>query len=144
MVELTITASPSAVDPDPSPGATTSTSPTSPASVDTRVARAGLCPDASRRRTIWSGTVPTIMAATLESIRVSATCTRPTPNPRSSVPTIALAPSSRLEIRRLFPRRRRMAARRRAATRKRLPAASSGGMVSIAILIPRYVEPQTK
>ena len=92
---------------------------------------------------IWSGTVPAIIAATLESIRVSATCTRPTPKVRRSNPAAALPTSSRRVIRRLVPRSARTAARIVPATRKRLPAAKSGGMVSTATLIPKYVEPHT-
>ena len=41
------------------------------------------------------------------------------------------------------PRQARIAARRSAATRNRDPAARSGGIVSTATLIPKYVEPQT-
>ena len=92
---------------------------------------------------ICSGTVPAIIAATLESILVSATCTRPTPSPSRRPPTIAAPPSSRRAIRREVPRNARIAARSRPATRKRDPAARSGGIVSTAILIPKYVEPHT-
>ena len=86
---------------------------------------------------ICSGTVPAIIAATLESILVSATWTRPTPSPSSSPPTTKVAPSSRRVTRRDVPRQARMAASRSAAVRNLDPAASSGGIVSTAILIPR-------
>ena len=92
---------------------------------------------------ICSGTVPAMIAATLESMRVSATCTSPTPSPRSSPPAIPLAMSSARVTRSDVPRKARIAARRSAATRKREPAASSGGIVSTAILIPKYVDPHT-
>ena len=51
-------ARPIAVEPPPSPGATTSPRPTRPVSVESRVARATSWPAASRMRMIWSGTVP--------------------------------------------------------------------------------------
>ena len=92
---------------------------------------------------ICSGTVPAIIAAMLESMRVSATCTSPTPSPRRSTPAIALATSSARVTRSDVPRQASSAARRSAATRNRDPAARSGGIVSTATLIPKYVEPQT-
>ena len=140
---LIITASPSAVEPAPRPGATTSSRPTRPPSVLRRVARAGFSLASSLQPMIWSGTVPAIIAATLESILVSATWTSPTPSPRSSPPAIALAPSSARVIRSEVPRHARIAPSSTAAVRKRVPAARSGGIVSTAILIPKYVEPQT-
>ena len=143
IVEAIITASPSAVDPAPSPGATTNRRPTRPAIVLRRVARAGFSRAIRRRPMICSGTVPAIIAATLESMRVSAMCTTPTPSPRRSPPAIALATSSARETRSDVPRKARIAARRSAATRNRDPAATSGGIVSTAILIPKYVEPHT-
>ena len=73
IVALTITASPSAVEPAPRPGATTRPRPMSPVSVLRRVARAGLSPATRRSTMICNGTVPAIIAATLESILVSAT-----------------------------------------------------------------------
>ncbi len=87
-------ASPSAVDPAPRPGATTRPSPASPARVLRRVASAGCSPASSRMPMICSGTVPAIIAATLESIRVSATWTIPTPSVRRSSPASALPTSS--------------------------------------------------
>ena len=92
---------------------------------------------------ICSGTVPAMMAATLESMRVSATCTRPTPSPSRSPPAIALATISARVTRNDVPRQARIAASRSAATRNRDPAARSGGIVSTATLIPKYVDPQT-
>ena len=92
---------------------------------------------------ICSGTVPAIIAATLESILVSAMWTTPTPSARSSPPASALAPSSARLTRRDVPRHARIAASRIAAVRKREPAARSGGSVSTAILIAKYVEPHT-
>ena len=79
---MSITARPSAVEPAPRPGATTSPRPTSPVSALSCVARAGCSRPIVRMTMICSGTVPTMIAATLESIRVSATCTRPTPSVR--------------------------------------------------------------
>ncbi len=87
--------------------------------------------------------MPTIIAATLESMRVSATCTIPLPSVSSSAPAAALAASSRAPIRRLVRLAARIAASTPAATRKRLPAESRGGIVSTTTLIARYVEPQT-
>ena len=136
-------ASPSAVEPAPKPGATTSPRPASPASVLSRVARDTLSREASRRAMTWSGTVPAIIAATLESMRVSAMWTTPTPNVRRSAPAIAQPASSRGVTLRLCPRTARIAATSRPATRNRLPAEMSGGSVSTTILIPRYVDPQT-
>ncbi len=92
---------------------------------------------------ICSGTVPAIIAATLESILVSATWTSPTPSPSSNAPTEADAASSRRVIRSEVPRQARIAARRTPATRKRDPAARRGGIVSTATLIPKYVDPHT-
>ena len=97
-------ARPSAVEPAPSPGATTSPSPASPASVLSRVARATRSPEARRSAITWSGTVPAIIAATLESMRVSAMWTTPTPSVSRSRPAVAAPTSSRRVTRRLFPR----------------------------------------
>jgi hypothetical protein len=140
----TMTRRPTAVEPAPRPGAITSPSPTSPASVLSRVARAGLSPAASRSRITCSGTVPAIIAATLESILVSATCTTPTPRVRRSKPTAAVESSSRRVTLKLRPRAASSAVRISPAAKKRDPAVSSGGSVSTAILIAKYVEPQTK
>ena len=140
----TMTRRPTAVEPDPSPGRTTSASPTRPTAVPRRRARETRSPVTVRMRITCSGTVPAIIAAMLESIRVSATWTTPTPRVRRSRPTSALESSSRELIRRLRPLSARMSTRIRPAVRKRVPAVSRGGSVSTAILIPRYVEPQTK
>ena len=132
------------MEPASKPGAMTSASPTSPTSVARRIPRDTRSPTAERRRTTCSGTVPAIIAATLESMRVSATWTTPTPSVRSSKPTSALDASSRRVTRRLCPRAASTVARIAPAARKRLPAEKRGGSVSTTTLIPRYVDPQTK
>ena len=96
-----------------------------------RVERDGLSPARMRMPTICSGTVPTIIAATLESMRVSATCTMPLPSVSSSAPAAALASSSRRVTRKLVPRSARIVASTPAATTNRAPAERSGGSISV-------------
>ena len=86
---------------------------------------------------------PAIIAATPESILVSAKCTIPTPQPRRTTPSPAAASASRRGTRRERRRSARTAARIVAAARNRVPAVRKGGSVRTAILIPRYVDPQT-
>ena len=62
------------------PGPTTSARPTRPTPAASTVARGTRSPASARQTTICSGTEPAIIAATPESILVSATCTRPTPH----------------------------------------------------------------
>ena len=92
----------------------------------------------------WSGTVPAIIAAMLESIRVSASATTPTPSPSSANPTSAAEPSSRLVTRIERPVAHRIAASRTPASRNRPPDERNGGSVSTETLMARYVEPQTR
>ena len=56
--------------------------------------------------TTWSGTEPAIIAATLDSILVSATVTMPTPNVRSDTPRSSADISSRQDTRSDRPLRR--------------------------------------
>ena len=107
------------------------------------VGRGTRSPASTRQRTIWSGTEPAIIAATPESILVSAKCTIPTPQPRRTTPSPAAASASRRGTRRERRRSARTAARIAAAARNRVPAVRKGGSVRTAILIPRYVDPQT-
>ena len=90
-----------------------------------------------------SGTEPAIIAAMLESIRVSASVTTPTPQPSSATPSPAAAPAWRHGTRNGVRRTARIAASRSPASMKRNPAESSGGIVRTETLIARYVEPQT-
>jgi len=91
-----------------------------------------------------SGTEPAIMAATLESIRVSASVTTPTPQVSSITPIPAAARASRHGTRNGVPRRARIAASSRPARTNREPAERSGGNVRTETLIAKYVEPQTR
>jgi hypothetical protein len=76
-------------------------------------------------------------------MRVSATWTTPTPSVSKSTPIDTHERSSRLVILRLRARSPRIAVRIKLAVRKRDPAVSSGGSVSTATLIAKYVDPQT-
>ena len=98
-----------------------------------------------RQRITCSGTEPAIIAATLESIRVSASVTTPTPQREERHPEAdggaSLAPRDTQRC----PSRARGSPRaggRRAVNRS--PAERSGGSVRTETLIAKYVEPQTR
>ena len=74
---------------------------------------------ARRISTTCNGTEPAIIAATLESIRVSATCTIPTPRHSISTPSPAAAVAARRSTRSDRPETATIAASSSAATRKR-------------------------
>ena len=90
-----------------------------------------------------SGTEPAIIAAMLESIRVSASVTTPTPQPSSATPRPRPPPPRATGRATASAGAARIAASRSPASMKRNPAESSGGIVRTEILIARYVEPQT-
>ncbi len=136
-VAPTMITSPSVLDAPSPPGTTTSASPARPASTESCVARATRSRKTVRRRMIWSGTVPAIIAATLESIRVSASATTPTPSPSSAIPTSADEPSSLRDTRMSRPVASRIAASTMPASRKRPPVERNGGRVSTETLIAR-------
>ena len=140
-----ITSRPTAPAPPSRPsGPITSTRPPRPIAAASTVARATRSPATRRQTTTCSGTEPAIIAATPESIRVSATWTSPTPNESSATPTPAAEMTSRREARSERPRSARMPASTAAAATNLVPAVSSGGSVRTASLIARYVEPQTR
>ena len=90
-----------------------------------------------RSRITCSGTEPAIIAATLESIRVSASVTMPTPSASSESPSSAEEASSRRVTRMLRPRSFRISASSVPARRKRVPAERNAGSVSTDSLIAR-------
>ena len=77
-------------------------------------------------------------------MRVSATCTIPTPSVKSATPSPAAASASRGGTRSERLATTATSARIAEAARKRVPAVRSGGRVRTATLIPRYVEPHTR
>ena len=107
-----------------------------------RVARATSCPEARRIRMICRARCPRSSRP-----RLSRSASRPRARARrrgSAGAARRRAPrSSRLVIRRLVPRSARAAARTEPATRNLLPPARSGGIVSTATWMPKYVEPHT-
>ncbi len=94
---------------------------------------------------IQTGTIATSRAAIPDGTVCSPQATMPIPPPRSRAPTIALSRHSR----RLGawnerpPRATDQVSRISPASTKRIAAMRNGGIVSTAIAIPRYVEPQT-
>lgn len=122
---------------------TMSASPTSPTTTVAWPRSGPRSPLARRQRIACSGPDPAIIAAILESMCVPATCTIPTPNVRSATPSSAEPASSRPLTRTLRPSAARSASRSTPAARKRPLAERSGGIVSTAILIARYVDRQT-
>ena len=99
-------ARPIALEAPSPPGMTTSASPARPTSTESRVASATRSRASVRRRITCSGTEPAIIAAMLESIRVSASVTMPTPSASSESPSSAEDASSRRVTRMLRPRHR--------------------------------------
>ncbi len=126
------------------PGNTIRASPARPTSTLSFVASATRSRARVRSRITCSGTEPTIIAAVLESIRVSASVTTPTPSPSSARPSSAEDASSRRVTRRLRPSSVRINASSTPASRKRNPAERNAGSVRTEILIATYVEPQTR
>ncbi len=126
------------------PGPTTKPRPTRPTHAASAVARATRSPVIRRRMTICSGTEPAIIAATPESMRVSATCTSPTPSVRSATPSAAAESASSGATRSERRATTAISARIAEAARNLVPAVRRGGSVRTAILIARYVEPQTR
>ena len=144
MLAASATESPTAPAAPPPPGITTSASPASPTSTLRRVASATRSRASVRSRITCSGTEPAIIAAMLESIRVSASVTIPTPSASSESPSSADAASSRRVTRMLRPVTVRISASRTPASRKREPAERKAGSVRTESLIATYVEPQTR
>ncbi len=139
-----MSASPIACEPPETPlGITIKASPARPTMALSLVAVAIRSRASVRQRMTWSGTEPAIMAAMLESIRVSASVTTPTPRPSSATPRAAAAPASRHGTRSRVRRSARIAASSNPATMNRRPAERSAGIVRTVILIARYVDPQT-
>ena len=136
-------ASPTALAAPSPPGITISASPARPTRTLSRVASATRSRASVRRRITCSGTEPAIIAAMLESIRVSASVTPPTPSTSSATPSSADEASSRRVTLMLRPVSRRISASSRPARRKREPAETNAGSVRTESLIARYVEPQT-
>ena len=138
-------ASPIAAEPPEMPaGPMIRARPPIPTTAATLVAVATCSRASVRHRITWSGTDPAIIAATLESIRVSARVTTPTPQASSMTPITRAARASRHGTRRGVRRRARIVPRRRPATVNRSPAERRGGIVSTEILIAKYVDPQTR
>ncbi|GAA3122555.1 hypothetical protein GCM10020001_048820 [Nonomuraea salmonea] len=95
--------------------------------------------------TSHSGTEATSSAARPLEMCCSATATMPLPPVSSSSPTSAAPPNWRgviLNAALPFLISRNAARRSEAVTNREAPC-SSGGIVSMAILMPRYVEPHT-
>jgi hypothetical protein len=93
---------------------------------------------------IHTGTVATMRAASPESMLVSPILSKPLPHTSSRTAMISVERSWR-PVGRWAPRAWRgptTANITAPAVRNRKPAMSSGGIVSTATAIPRYVEPQ--
>src|SRR5205823_4621589 len=88
-----------------------------------------------------SGIVATRSAATPESTRFSAHVIPPFPTVRSAPPAMSAATHARTPSR--SRRGGEIAKSRPPATRNRAADMRNGGIVRIASMIPRYVEPQT-
>ena len=131
--------------PPPPPGTKISATPAKPSSTPPAVASAGRSPSTVRMSTIHNGTHAISSAARPESTRCSATLTRPLPPTSSSTPdTEAVTSCARVARSADQPRSATTAPSRiRPAAVNRSPAESSGGTVSTAYRIARYVEPQT-
>jgi len=137
--------SPTATEPPAIPsGPTTSARPTRPTVAASTVGRGTRSRARARQTTICNGTEPAIIAATPESILVSATWTRPTPQARRATPSPAADSTSRLLARSDRRATVRIPASTTAAARNRVPPVRRGGSVRTASLMPRYVEPQTR
>ena len=134
-VAPTISARPIALEEPSMPGITISASPARPTRTLSCVASATRSRARVRSTITCSGTEPTIIAAVLESIRVSASVTTPTPSPSSASPSSAEDASSRRVTRMLRPRRVRISASTAPASRKRKPAERNAGSVRTEILI---------
>ena len=137
MLAASAIARPIALEAPLPPGMTTRASPASPTSTESRVASATRSRASVRSRITCSGTDPAIIAATLESILVSAIVTMPTPSASSESPSSAEDASSRRVTRRLRPRSARISVSRAPARRKRVPAERNAGSVSTDSLIAR-------
>jgi hypothetical protein len=108
-----------------------------PAAAATRVAWMTRSRATVRQTTTWTGTDPAIIAATLESIRVSATITTPTPHASRVTPSASADASSRRETRSGRPATRSASPSASPAARNRVPPEKRGGCVRTAILIAR-------
>ena len=92
-----------------------------------------------------NGIIPMRIAAIPDGTVFSPKTTKPLPMPRSRPPTIAESMTCRRvgRWRASGWRSRSQAIRRRPAIANRMAAMRNGGIVSIAIRMPKYVEPQT-
>ena len=124
-------------------GRTRSASPAKPTTTPPIATRGGRSPVAVRMSTIQSGTAPMISAASPVGTWRSATNSTAFA-PGSSAPTSTHEAScARVTRSTCAPRRHAVKpAMSSPAARKRVPTANSGGIVSPASLMPRYVEPQ--
>jgi len=97
-----------------------------------------------RSTTIQSGTDATTSAVTPEGTVRSARTTSPFPPRSRKRPTVADPAISRNVARSGSPRSTNHRQIRIPAVRKRIPALRSGGKLSTANAIARYVDPQTR
>src|SRR3990172_5177508 len=144
-VATTSTSAPtgSTAAPPSSAGAISSASPANPVMRPTATPREGRRPPRriQSSTTTHSGSAPTTSAVSPDATRCSAHTTPPLPTSSSSVPmTAALCHCARVGAG--APRERAHRNSTPPATRNRTAAMLKGGMVSMAIAMARYVEPQ--
>ncbi|GAA0969130.1 hypothetical protein GCM10009555_015650 [Acrocarpospora macrocephala] len=139
-----ITTTPTA-DPDPPPSSDRTATPTNPTRTPVRVSAAGRSRKTTRRTISHSGVEATRSAARPVEMYCSATATMPLPPVSRSTPTSAAPPIWCQVMRKgcLPCRTSRNVPRMSAAVTNRSPELSIGGMVSMAMAMPRYVDPHT-
>ncbi|GIH28962.1 hypothetical protein Aph01nite_72720 [Acrocarpospora phusangensis] len=133
------------VDDEPPPFSDRTATPMNPTRTPVRVRTGGRSRKTTRSAISQSGVEATSRAASPVEMCCSATATMPLPPVSRSRPTRAAPANSRQVMRKgLVPcRTRRNVPRSSAAVMKRRPLLSIGGMVSMAMAMPRYVEPHT-
>ncbi|GAA0375606.1 hypothetical protein Acor_81000 [Acrocarpospora corrugata] len=121
------------------PSSDRTATPPNPTRTPVRVSMGGLSRNTTRSTISHSGVEATSSAARPVPMYCSATATMPLPPVSRSTPTRAAPPNSRQVMRRARPPRRssRNVPRISAAVTNRRPPLSIGGIVSIAMAMPR-------
>ncbi|GAA1019636.1 hypothetical protein Aple_086990 [Acrocarpospora pleiomorpha] len=132
-------------DPDPPPFSDRTATPTNPTRTPVRVSTGGRSRKTTRRTISHRGVEATRSAARPVEMYCSDTATMPLPKVSRSRPASTAPPNSRQVMRkgRLPCRTSRNVPRISAAVMNRSPPLSIGGMVSMAMAMPRYVDPHT-
>jgi hypothetical protein len=120
--------------------------PASPTAIPATASRGNRSPRNTRPRTATqTGIIAISSAAIPEGTVCSPHATRPIPPPRRRAPTTNMSRHSRPDghAKPRPSRRIDQAKRARPAVRNRVAAMVNGGIVSTAIRMPRYVDPQT-